>query len=168
MFLLGCYVPAVVSHAGEKKADRTLAQIVDLVFKEGKEKTIDEETGKNLGFPGEVKIKSMRYRSNVCPDGQEHAFNVVVSTAFGGKSVPTDVLFRPSKLTTKESSRLVEAWALRLSPSGKLSNAVLIKGEVGVEVIHTIQAIDSPDVKRVFEKEMKFFLGESSKLVFSK
>lgn len=156
------------TQAGEKKSEKTLAEIVDLVMKGGKDKTIDEESGRNLGFPGEVKTKTMRYRGEVCPDGRQHSFNVVVSTESEGRVMPTDILWLAMKLTEKESSRSVDGWLFRLSLAGKLSNAVWVEGEPKVEVIHTVKEINSKEVLRAFEKEKKFFLKDSAGLVFSK
>lgn len=160
--------PAAEAASG-KKAERTLAELVELVLKGGKEKKLDRDSAESLGLLKEEKmIKSMRYTSDISPDKKGHHLAVVIVATEGAKVQATDLVWRVTKVTEKEGAKFIEGWGFRTALDGTLHNAFWSSGEVGVEVSQEVKPIDSVEVRSAFEREKRFFLVEAISLPLTK
>lgn len=153
--------------AAEKKTERTLEEIVSQVLREGKDKNIDADTARNLGFDDSVPIRSMRFRKEVSPDGQEHALTVVYRLSQEKTHVPVELVWRITKVVKGESGKFVSGMDFRSSLDGKLKAAVWANGKVG-EVEQSVVPVGAEETQRDFKKEIEFFLATAARIPLKK
>ncbi|MBI5884072.1 MAG: hypothetical protein HZB91_13335 [Elusimicrobia bacterium] len=147
----------------KKPERRTFKDLIDFALAQGVDRPMKSPSAENLGLTPGAAAKAFRYKSTIAPDGQEHGFYVLYRPAKKGSAEPYGQVWRLTRIHSNAGSRQTDAWSLRLSLEGTLEAAFKAEGDEGA-VVQTKYPIDSPEVRKIYEQERRFFLEESLQL----
>lgn len=140
-----------------------VAQLIATVLKNG----TDLNTGKNLspviGLPKAMRAKDVTVSQRAKAGESRSCFVVLDDTAEGADKRPMCAYIVKKKRTTLD----IETQFFRIDLNGNLEKVVISKGKLGEngKTVHgsgvkTDLDIGSPEVKKTFEAEMKFWLKD--------
>lgn len=180
LFLIAALGALPISHAGEKTRpsakkkssmavkDRILSELIETTLKEGRSMSLGKDTSESLGLgSARTRVKAIQYTSKTSPDKQVHSMKVVYRRKKSGDLEPTSIIWQTTKYRKTKKGKHVNGRAYRFLPSGRLINAVTVKG-IAKKTKHTVLSVNSRRAKRGFKKEMKYWLKDTAGLVYLK
>lgn len=148
--------------AGAKSGKaRSLKDLISFALQKGTTDPLSLEVGMDLGFRAAQPARTLWYGAPQTPDGTERTLYVILD----GKK-PWTLIWCTYKEVRQDGEDFYEVYEFRSSLGGALERAAQ-GGGVGEDAWH--RPVDlSPDLKRLFERQVRFFLRDAVRLEANK
>jgi hypothetical protein len=159
--------PAWTGETKAKHKSRTFNELVNLILTEGGYGIIKAKNISIFNLPStDTPVKFIAYTEEQTADHKEHACNVVYKPN-ANNLVPTAIILQITTSTKTAEGKFLEGHGYGLSQEGTLLTAMQINGKIG-KLIQNYLSINSPEVKKAFNREKTFWLKDSISLKWVK
>jgi hypothetical protein len=146
---------APAAAAGSKRPkSRSLSELVSFALQKGTTDPLTLAVGVDLGFRADQPSRTLWYGAQQSSDGVERTLHVILD----GKK-PWTLIWCTYKEVRQDGEDFYEAYEFRSALDGTLERAAQ-GGGVGEDAWHRPIEL-TPEVKKLYERQMRFFLKEA-------
>ncbi len=157
--------PASAATARKTKT-RTLSQTIKFVESNARDVDMNPRVASTLGYSGPVHTLTLSFKADVTPDHRDHIFAIVYDQV-DERKIPTALVWFVSRITDKDSVKLLDGYVMRLEPNGKLLSMAHGEGVTG-KVTQSQLDLASAETKKVLDGENDFYTRKAIGLAFTK